>query len=79
MHPRQVVDGLLGQHRVAGPVALQPIENQDVGPLVARVAEVVRVVEAKFLAHREQQFSGVVATSAASATSVRPIRTPATG
>ena len=43
----------------SGPVPLQPIENQDVGPLVARVAEVVRVVEADFLADGEQKFSGV--------------------
>ena len=59
MHPRHIVDGLLGQHRVAGPVPIQPIEDQHVGPLVAGVAEVVRVVEADLLPHREQQFAGV--------------------
>ena len=58
MHPRQVVDGLLGQHRVAGPVTSKPVEDQNVGPVVASVAEVVRIVEAHFLAHRQQQFAG---------------------
>ena len=59
MHPRHVVDGLLGQHRVAGPVPSKPVEDQNVGPLVAGVAEVVRVVKADLLAHRQQQFTGV--------------------
>ena len=43
----------------SGRSRLQPVEDQHVGPLVAGVAEVVRVVEADLLAHREQQFSGV--------------------
>ena len=53
-----VVDRLLGQHRVVGPGPTQAVEDQRVGPPVAGIAEVVRVVEADLLAHRQQQFTG---------------------
>ena len=79
VHPRQVVDGLLGQHRVAGPVAcsrsrirtlarLSPASPRSYGsskPTSSRTASSSSPASA--------------ATSAASAASVRPIRTPATG
>ena len=59
VHPRQVVDGLLGQHRIGGTIARQAIEDQRVGPLVAFVAEVVGVPEAVPWRDLEQQFTGV--------------------
>ena len=49
--PRQVVDGLFGQHRVGGPLARQAVEDQRVGPLVPGVAEVIRVPETLLLPH----------------------------
>ncbi len=59
MHPRQVVDGLLGQHGVGGAFARQAVEDQRVGPLVAGIAEVVRIPEADLVAHLQQQLTGV--------------------
>ncbi len=59
-HPRQIVDRLLGQHGVVGPIAVQTVQDQHVGPLVAGVAEVVWVVEPQLLAHRKQQLTRFV-------------------
>ena len=43
----------------SGRSALQPVEDQRVGPPVAGIAEVVGIVEADLLAHRQQQFTGI--------------------
>ena len=59
VHPRQVVDGLLRQHGVVGPLLAQPVEDQRVGAPVAGVAEVVGVAEADLCAHRDEQFTGL--------------------
>ncbi len=59
VHPRQVVDSLLGQHRVGGAFARKAVQDQPVGPFVARVAEVVGIPEADLVANLEQQLTGV--------------------
>ena len=59
VHPRQVVDGLLRQHRVGGAFARQAVEDQRVRPLVPGVAEVVGIPEPLLLPHLEEQFTGV--------------------
>ena len=59
MHPGQVVDGLLRQHRIGGAFARQAVEDQGVGPLVPGVTEVVGIPEAFLLKHLEEQFTGV--------------------
>jgi hypothetical protein len=59
LHPREVIDGLLGQHRIAGALARKAVQDQRVRPLVARIAEVVGVPEADLFAHRQQQLTGV--------------------
>ena len=55
-----VVGRLLGQHGVVRALVTQPVEDQGVGPPVAGVAQVVGIVEADLLTHRQQQFTGVV-------------------
>ncbi len=51
VHPRQVVDGLFRKHRVGGALARQAVEDQRVRPLVAGVAEVIRIPETLLLPH----------------------------
>ena len=58
MQPLEVVVGLLGEHRVAGALRTQPLEQQRVGVHVSGLAECVREVVAHVLAYREQQPAG---------------------